>query len=240
MIKLRKYRVLVAALALGCAPLASAEEAESVDMAAELGYFYGYSFGNMLKDGRSEDVDLERLMQGLIDSLGGQPPALDAQKREAIFAEVRRRQAVAQAEREQAAAAQAEAEQQQVASNLKAAEEFLAENAKRAGVMTTASGLQYEALQEAEGPVAMASSRVVVKYKGSFTDGRIFDQSGDTTVEFSLGQVISGWTEGLQLMSVGDIYKLYLHPDLGYGAGGVGQIPGNSVLVFEIELVEIK
>ena len=240
MIKLNKYRMLVAAFALGCTPLVVAEETETSNMPADLGYFYGYSFGNMLKDGRSEDVDLEYLMQGLIDSLGGQPPALDAQRREAIFAEVRRRQAEAHAEREQAAAAQAEAEQQQVAANLKIAEAFLAENAKRDGVMTTASGLQYEVLNEVEGPAATASSRVVVRYKGSFTDGRIFDESGDQTVEFGLGQVISGWTEGLQLMSAGDIFKLYLHPDLGYGAGGVGQIPGNSVLVFEIELVEIK
>ena len=124
--------------------------------------------------------------------------------------------------------------------NLKKGEAFLAENANKPGIKVTASGLQYEIINDIDGDTAGEKSVVVVNYKGTFTNGTIFDQSQGSPVEFGLGQVIKGWTEGLQLMSPGDTYKLYLHPDLAYGAGSVGQIPPNSVLIFEIELLQIK
>jgi FKBP-type peptidyl-prolyl cis-trans isomerase len=206
----------------------------------DLGYFYGYSFGNMLKDGKSSDADLESLMRGLKDSLNQVPPALSVEQREMIFAVVRKRQAEVQEEREKAQAAEQEAQQSQGEANLKNGEAFLLENEKREGILVTASGLQYEVLEDKEGPKAQASSTVLVNYRGTFLDGEVFDESRDSPVEFGLQQVIGGWTEGLQLMSAGDKFRLYLHPDLAYGAGSVGPIPPNSVLIFDIELLEIK
>ena len=95
-------------------------------------------------------------------------------------------------------------------------------------------------LVDAGGERPSVLNRVVVSYVGSFTDGNVFDQSGDNPAEFGLQQVIAGWTEGLQLMGVGDKFRFYLHPDLAYGAGSVGRIPPNSLLLFDIDLLEIR
>jgi FKBP-type peptidyl-prolyl cis-trans isomerase FkpA len=207
---------------------------------SDLGYFYGYSFGNMLNDGGSSDVDLGRLMEGLKHSLDGVPPALNGDRREAVFTEIRQRQVVAQAEKENIQAQQQVMAAAQGVANLETAINFLAENSKREEVISTPTGLQYEILVGADGPTAEAVNTVVVNYIGSFIDGGVFDQSGEVPAEFGLQQVISGWTEGLQLMSVGDKYKFYIHPDLAYAAGSVGRIPPNSLLIFEIELLDIK
>jgi FKBP-type peptidyl-prolyl cis-trans isomerase len=117
--------------------------------------------------------------------------------------------------------------------------DFLAENGKKAGVITTSSGLQYEVIKEGTGTKPSASDMVKVHYEGKLIDGATFDNSGDTPIEFPLNQVISGWTEGLQLMSVGSKYKFYIPSELGYGADGAGPIPPNSVLIFEVELLDI-
>lgn len=239
MLKTFKNNILVS-LVLVVSISATGDEASDPQLVDDLGYFYGYSFGNMLKDGKSTDVNFERLVEGLKDSLDDQPPALTPGQSQAVFTEVRRRQAAVQAEMEHAHAAEEQAATKQAAANLAQGEAFLVENAQRKTVKVTASGLQYEVLQEAQGPTATAKSTVVVKYRGTFPDGAVFDESREAPVEFVLEQVISGWTEGLQLMSAGDKYRLFLHPDLGYGAGSVGQIPPNSVLVFDIELLEIK
>jgi len=179
-------------------------------------------------------------VQGLKDSLAESPPALNAQQKDAIYSEIKQRQARAQAEQERVESEKEAVAQVTAAVNLQDGEAFLAENAKRAGVRSTASGLQYEVIKEEVGSTARLDSTVVVSYKGTFTTGEVFDQSGGSPVEFGLQQVISGWTEGLQLMSVGDKYRLFLHPNLAYGAGSVGQIPPNSVLIFDVELLEIK
>jgi FKBP-type peptidyl-prolyl cis-trans isomerase len=202
-------------------------------MKQDLGYFYGYSFGNMMKQGNTTDVDLDRLLQGLKDSLDDVPPALDAERRDAIYAEIRKRQ-------EEAAAEQETRTQAASAANLQQAEDFLKTNSGQEGVSVTGSGLQYRVLEEKEGANAGADARVVVNYKGSFINGDIFDQSTTGPAEFGLNQVIPAWTEGLQLMSPGDKYQFFVHPGLAYGAGGVGRIPPNSLLIFEIELLEIK
>ena len=217
-----------------------ATEETAVDLERDLGYFYGYSFGNMLKDGKSTDVDIDRLMQGLKDSLGDHPPALSNEQRDAVYNEIQQRQTRAQAERERVNAEQEAVAQESAAANLETGEAFLTENAERAEVRSTASGLQYEVFEDRAGPTAEPDSTVVVNYKGTFITGEVFDQSADSPVEFGLQQVISGWTEGLQLMSAGDNFRLYLHPNLAYGAGSVGQIPPNSVLIFDIELLEIR
>ncbi len=121
---------------------------------------------------------------------------------------------------------------------------FLAENGKKSGVITTASGLQYEILAPGSGPKPRADQTVVVNYVGTLTDGTKFDSSYDRNQpeEFPLNFVIPGWTEGIQLMSVGSKYRFYIPSALGYGAQGAGNgfIPPYSVLVFEVELLEFK
>jgi FKBP-type peptidyl-prolyl cis-trans isomerase FkpA len=119
-------------------------------------------------------------------------------------------------------------------------QEFFAENGKKTGVITTASGLQYEVLKTGTGPKPGAEDVVTVHYTGSFLNGEVFDSSierGEPT-ELQLNAVIPGWTEGIQLMNVGSSYKLYIPSSLAYGAEGAGGVIGpNETLVFEVELL---
>jgi len=126
-----------------------------------------------------------------------------------------------------------------------AGEKFLAENKTKEGVKTTESGLQYQVLVPAEGPKPKATDSVEVHYQGFLLDGTKFDSSVDRgeSITFPLNQVIPGWTEGVQLMSVGSKYKLFVPYTLGYGEQGTpngGPIPGYATLIFEIELLKIK
>ncbi len=125
--------------------------------------------------------------------------------------------------------------------NLEKGQKFLEENAKKKGVVTTSSGLQYEVLSEGKGEKPKASDIVKVHYTGTLIDGTKFDSSRDRNepAEFPLDHVIPGWTEGVQLMTVGSKYKFYLPSKLAYGEQGAGTIPPNSVLVFEVELLSI-
>ncbi len=120
---------------------------------------------------------------------------------------------------------------------------YLAENAKKEGVAVTESGLQFRILSESgQTDKPQATDIVQVHYRGSLTDGVEFDSSYNygEPAEFPLNEVIAGWTEGVQLMSVGDIYEFTVPSELGYGARGAGgEIPGHSVLIFEIELLDI-
>ena len=122
-------------------------------------------------------------------------------------------------------------------------EKFLAENAKREGVKTTASGLQYEVIESTLGQKPSATDKVRVHYEGTLIDGTVFDSSykRGESITFGLNQVIKGWTEGLQLMSVGSKYKLYIPYDLAYGAQGAGgSIPPYAALIFTVELLGIE
>ena len=126
-----------------------------------------------------------------------------------------------------------------------AGEKFLAENKTKEGVNTTASGLQYQVLVPAEGPKPKATDSVEVHYQGFLLDGTKFDSSVDRgePITFPLNQVIPGWTEGVQLMSVGSKYKFFVPYTLGYGDQGTpngGPIPGYATLIFEVQLLKIK
>jgi len=123
-------------------------------------------------------------------------------------------------------------------------EKFLAENKTKEGVKTTESGLQYQVLVPAEGVKPQATDSVKVHYQGFLLDGTKFDSSVDRgePIVFPLNQVIPGWTEGVQLMSIGSKYKFFVPYQLGYGEKGAGNgaIPGFATLIFEVELLEIK
>ncbi|MDR2485945.1 MAG: FKBP-type peptidyl-prolyl cis-trans isomerase [Treponema sp.] len=121
-------------------------------------------------------------------------------------------------------------------------QEFLAENAKKAGVQATASGLQYEVIIEGSGEKPQASDTVLVHYRGTLTDGTVFDSSYDREepAQFPLYAVIAGWTEGIQLMNEGACYRLYVPSGLAYGEQGAGSvIPPYSTLIFDVELLSI-
>ena len=123
-----------------------------------------------------------------------------------------------------------------------AGQAFLAANAKKEGVMTTASGLQYKVLEQGTGPKPKATDTVNVHYKGTFIDGKTFDSSYDRgePISFPLNRVIKGWTEALQLMPTGSKWRLYLPPHLAYGEQQVSaEIGPNSTLVFEVELLGV-
>jgi FKBP-type peptidyl-prolyl cis-trans isomerase FklB len=121
-------------------------------------------------------------------------------------------------------------------------QQFLAKNKSKAGVKTTASGLQYEVITQGTGEKPTAEDSVTCHYKGTLLSGKVFDNSYDRgqPITFALNRVIPGWTEGVQLMSVGSKYKFYVPYTLGYGAFDYGPIPGGSMLTFEVELLGIK
>jgi FKBP-type peptidyl-prolyl cis-trans isomerase FkpA len=121
---------------------------------------------------------------------------------------------------------------------------FLAENAKKANIVTTASGLQYEVLSKGKGTASpSATDNVTVHYKGTTLDGTEFDSSYSrgAPASFPLNRVIAGWTEGVQLMKEGDKFRFYIPADLAYGSEGAGRLIGpNAVLIFDVELIKIQ
>jgi FKBP-type peptidyl-prolyl cis-trans isomerase len=141
----------------------------------------------------------------------------------------------------------AAAEQEKAAAdaieNIEKGAAFLEENGKEEGVITTESGLQYKVVTQGDGAMPSDTSNVTVHYEGKLIDGTVFDSSyenGDP-VSFALNSVIPGWTEGVQLMSEGSTYMFYLPSQLGYGERGAGPtIPGNSVLIFKVELISVN
>jgi len=132
--------------------------------------------------------------------------------------------------------------QRQAQKALEEGNKFLETNKARAGVTTTASGLQYEVITAGTGAMPLATDQVRVHYHGTLIDGKVFDSSVDRgePVVFGVNQVIPGWTEALQLMPEGSKWKIYLPSEIGYGDRGAGgDIGPNSVLIFEVELLEI-
>jgi len=130
----------------------------------------------------------------------------------------------------------------QAVKNEKVVSEFMEKNKKAEGVITTTTGLQYNVITEGAGSKPAISQKVKVHYTGRLLDGKVFDSSVERgePVTFGVSQVIPGWTEALQLMNVGSKWILYIPPALGYGESGTQGIPGNSVLIFEVELLGIE
>jgi FKBP-type peptidyl-prolyl cis-trans isomerase FkpA len=206
--------------------------ADLKDEKQKVSYIIGTQMGEQLAPVKDE-VDMAVLVRALRDAVDGKASDIDEAQAMQVM----------QAFAERMQAAQLAQMQEQQKKNAAEGEAFLAENAKKEGVQTTASGLQYEVLEAGNGPRPSANDTVRVHYKGTLLDGETFDSSYDRgePVQFALAQVVPGWQEGLQLMPVGSKYRLWVPAALGYGEMGTpgGPIGPNATLVFEVELLEI-
>lgn len=193
----------------------------------KVSYFIGTNMGSQLK-GQGIDVDIAALTEGIADAVAGKEPKYT---QEELMVAMQAFEAKMQAE----AAKKSEASKA-------AGDKFLADNGKREGVTTTASGLQYEVLKAADGAKPAATDQVKVHYHGTLVDGKVFDSSVERgePVTFPVQGVIKGWVEALQLMPVGSKWKLFIPSELAYGKQGAGaDIGPDAALVFEVELLEI-
>lgn len=197
-------------------------------------YYIGLSIAqNMKQEGFKVDADL--LAQAIKEEMDGKKKLMPAEEMTAFMQDFMQKQH----EKKQAAAGL------QATENKKKGLDFLTKNKSNPKVKTTASGLQYEVLQEGDGKTKPKASDVVqVKYTGKLLDGTVFDstdKNGGNPMDINLGSVIRGWTEGIQLMSKGSKYRFYIPSDLAYGDNGAGAaIPAGATIIFDVELVNIK
>ena len=194
-----------------------------------------YSIGTMIAGNLKQqgiDLDLAELTKGLTDTLEGKEPRLDQAAVQKVMMAFQQQQMKAQQEKAAAGAAKSKEE----------GASFLAKNGKEEGVVTTESGLQYKILKQGDGAKPSATDTVKVHYHGTLLDGKVSDNPVDRgePISFPLNGVIKGWTEGLQLMSVGSKYKLYVPADLAYGDKPKRPGAPSGMLVFDIELLSIQ
>lgn len=228
--------VAVAVLAMmGCQEQEKKPASLETD-AQKQGYALGASIGSYISTNLKEQekvgvtLDKEVIIAGFTESINGKSQYTPEEFQEIL-------NALGKSVQEKNAVIAEEASAEAILKG----EAFLAENAKVEGVVVTESGLQYQVITDAEGPKPVATDTVRVHYHGTLIDGTVFDSSYDRNepAEFPLNRVIAGWTEGLQYMSVGSTYKFVIPSDIGYGPQGGGPIPGNSTLVFKVELLDI-
>jgi FKBP-type peptidyl-prolyl cis-trans isomerase len=214
--------------------LATPLMAQEVDLesdAGKAGYSMGVNIGmNIAGQMPMDELNVASLLRGISDGINGELQMSEEEVMAAL-------QAFSLAQQDKMNA--------EVAAAQEAGVNFLVDNGQRAEVTTTASGLQYEILEEGEAGARMpaASDTVTVHYHGTLVDGTVFDSSverGDPT-SFPLNGVIPGWTEGVQLMKVGDKFRFFIPPQLAYGETGAGGVIGpNATLIFDVELLEIQ
>ncbi|MDR2901458.1 MAG: FKBP-type peptidyl-prolyl cis-trans isomerase [Treponema sp.] len=226
--------VVLCACSAGGSKDESANQAETTNLASgealptdkDLSYAFGFALGTDLKNFEI-DYDYDEFMKGFKDVIEGKETRMTLEE------------AMTKIQQTLTAVMDRQMQEAQEAEKV-----FFAENGKKPGIITTASGLQYEVITPAEGPKPSAEQTVVVNYQGTLTDGTVFDSSYQRgqPAEFPLNFVIPGWTEGMQLMSIGSKYRFYVPSNLGYGPQGAGngQIPPFASLIFEVELLEIK
>ena len=197
----------------------------------KVGYTLGFMLSQQIKEG-VEDLDINTFNQGFINGYEGKDPALTQEEMEKVMMEY---------QKEQEEKFIKDMKTKSVENKTKGAA-FLAENGKKEGVKTTASGLQYKVLTAGTGKSPKATDVVEVNYEGKLLDGTVFDSSYERgePIEFPLNQVIAGWTEGLQLMKEGGKYEFYIPSDIAYGEAGNAGIEPNSTLIFTVELLKVK
>ncbi|WP_257254301.1 MULTISPECIES: FKBP-type peptidyl-prolyl cis-trans isomerase [unclassified Endozoicomonas] len=230
----------VVALAAGCKddtqPITEEVKLESPEQKAA--YAMGASLGNYadqtLKQQEEMGITIDRdlLKKGFMEALNGESKLNDDEIRSALQGHEERIRPIIEKK-----------VQERLDEDRKKGEDFLKENAKKEGVKTTDSGLQYEVIEAGEEGAAKPGleDQVTVHYTGTLIDGTVFDSSVERgqPATFPLNGVIKGWQEGLQLMPVGSKYKLYVPAELGYGDQAAGSIPPASTLIFEVELLDI-
>lgn len=229
------FAITIAGIITGCSGGSSSQtetdpalENSDQKVSYGMGLVLGERMGNDLPD-----LQMDQFLQGIQHGhAGGEEARMTPEEIQTALQEY-------QQTMQQAQAANME---KMAEDNKTAGETFLAENGEREEVMTTESGLQYEVIEEGEGEKPTASDQVKVHYTGELLNGDVFDSSRERgePVTFGLSQVIPGWTEGLQLMTEGSRYKLYIPSELAYGPGGNRSIGPNEALVFDVELLEIN
>jgi FKBP-type peptidyl-prolyl cis-trans isomerase FklB len=228
----RKLLALLGAGGLAASAFAG-EESQLKSLKEKISYCIGLNIGKGMKQ-EQVDIDLDTLLRGLKDGLSGARASMAEEEIKDTLMTFQK-----DMEAKQEARLKADADKAQ-----KEGEAFLAENKKKEGVKTLASGLQYKVIKAGTGKVSpKAADTVVTHYRGTLVDGTEFDSSiqRGKPAEFEVSKVIPAWTEALQLMKVGDKWQLVVPSALAYGERGAGRaIPPNATLIFEVELLEIK
>ena len=208
------------------------EKQDLKDQKDKESYSLGYQFGQNLK-AQDVEINLDVYISGIRDSLGGKDSLMSQEEIRTTLSDLQKR----------IAAVRQKELKEKAEKNLSESKAFLAENGKKEGIKTLLSGLQYKVLAEGSGKMPKAEDTVTVHYKGTLIDGREFDASykRGQPATFKVNGVIKGWSEALQLMKEGSKWQLYIPPDLAYGERAMGpQIPPNSALIFEVELISVK
>jgi FKBP-type peptidyl-prolyl cis-trans isomerase len=242
-----KFKTCLVIAALAASSTLNAQEAVKPAAAApaaqpdmeKVSYFIGRQIGGNFKQ-QKVDINVDTFAAAIRDVVAGKEskyPQAELEAAMGVFEKyMQSRMAEIQAEMaKEAASKSVEAKA--------AGAKFLAENAKREGVKTTASGLQYEVIKAAEGAKPVPTDKVNVHYHGTLTSGKVFDSSVQRgePITFGVQEVIKGWTEGLQLMTVGSKFKFFIPSDLAYGDAGAGaDIGPGETLIFEVELLKIE
>jgi FKBP-type peptidyl-prolyl cis-trans isomerase FklB len=211
----------------------AADEAVKLEQQADKNsYAVGFQMGESLKK-QGIEVNAEALIAGIREGLAGNPPRLSRQEMQAARVDLQN----------QVRAARQKQLQEQASANIAAGQAFLTENAKKEGVKTLPSGLQYKVIEEGGGRSPSKTDTVKVQYRGTLIDGTEFDSSykRNAPATFPVNAVIPGWAEALQLMKEGAKWQLVIPPSLAYGERGAPpRVPPNSVLVFDVELLSIE
>ena len=226
---MKQHLAAVALVSLVLAGCDSQTSAELKTPAQKASYGIGLNMGKSLAQEGMDDLDSQAVAQGIEDAIGKKEQKLKDEELAEAFAFLQKRSEERMAKLNEESA--------------QAGKKFLEENGKKDGVKTTESGLQYEVVKKTEGAQPKATDVVTVHYEGKLIDGTVFDSSiqRGSPIDLPVSGVIPGWVEGLQLMHVGEKYKLYIPSELAYGAQSPSPaIPANSVLVFDLELLAIK
>lgn len=217
--------VVVAMMAASCnAQDKKKSDANMKNEKDSISYGLGVSIGNNFKTSNLDSIDVDLLAKGMKDVFAGKPAITQEDADKAINAFMMKREKIKGEE------------------NIAKGNAFLEENKKKPGVITTPSGLQYSVIKEGTGAKPTLNDKITAHYHGTLIDGTVFDSSVDRgqPASFPVSGVIPGWTEALQMMSVGSKWKLVIPSNLAYGERGAGgKIAPNSVLVFEVELLSI-